>query len=446
MTIIKYELNYLPVLKIYLWFTLISMNLRAFIKTPTALLEIILWGYLLTLALIYISSISYREKILNSQSYVFILFIVYLALHFIFTYIIRVNATDLAFYNILFLHFYELQLSIVVYFLALIFIPCIKKINEIELLLLLLLKISIIYTIVEFVLSHSGFRYIYEWLNYHSLSFYVEPEGSVGGRGIRFGFWRPLGITGGTQILGILHVISTIYMVKHKQLFWAGLSILALILSTSFTAYLVFSILSIIYLFYNRQYFLLLLLILLGVSVIIAGVIRYEYISLYVNNYDYTRLDHALDSVYGFAASFSTTIDPFTYQLIDDGPFQTVTRYFSNNPLELLLGTGPSYYNDGFLIKLDSDYIDQFAFLTSDFYFLSYFYEYGIVGSLLLLSVFFITPLLRINKENQFDAYVLISFALSTAHYPIHTAKVCFIYIAFSIFKFYLYTDKNEKY
>ena len=78
MTIIRYELNYLPVLKIYLWFTLISMNLRAFIKTPTALLEIILWGYLLTLALIYISSISYREKILNSQSYVFILFIVYL--------------------------------------------------------------------------------------------------------------------------------------------------------------------------------------------------------------------------------------------------------------------------------------------------------------------------------------------------------------------------------
>jgi len=208
MTTIKYELNYFPALKLFLWFTLISINLRAFAQIPIALFEIMLWGYLLTLALIYISSISYKEKIFNSQSYIFILFITYLALHFISTYIIRVNAADLEFYNVLFLHFYELQLSIVVYFLALIFIPCAKKVNEIEGLLLLLLKISIVYTIIEFIISHLGFRFIYEWLNNHSLSFHAEPDHVIGGRGTRLGFWRPLGLTGGTQILGILHIIS----------------------------------------------------------------------------------------------------------------------------------------------------------------------------------------------------------------------------------------------
>lgn len=446
MTTIKYELNYFPVLKLFLWFTLISVNLRAFAQIPIALFEIMLWGYLLTLALIYISSISYKEKIFNSQSYIFILFITYLALHFISTYIIRVNTTDLEFYNVLFLHFYELQLSIVVYFLALIFIPCAKKVNEIEGLLLLLLKISIVYTIIEFIISHLGFRFIYEWLNNHSLSFHAEPDHVVGGRGTRFGFWRPLGLAGGTQILGILHIISTIYMIKYKQLIWAALSILALILTTSFTAYLVFSILATIYLFYNKQYLLLSLFVFTGLSIILAGVIRYEYITLYVNDDDYTRLDRGLDSIYGFFLLFNNTLDPTTYYYVNDGPFEIVTKYFKNNPLELLLGTGLSYFNQGFLMNLNSDYANQFAYLTSDFHFLSYFYEYGIVGSLLLLSVFLIIPLYRINKTNQFDAYILMAFAFSTVHYPIHTTKVFFIYIAFSIFKFYLYTDKNEKY
>ena len=235
-------------------------------------------------------------------------------------------------------------------------------------------------------------------------------------------------------------------MIKHKQLIWAALSILALIFTTSFTAYLVFSILATIYLFYNKQYLLLSLFVFTGLSIILAGVIRYEYITLYVNDDDYTRLDRGLDSIYGFFLLFNNTLDPTTYYYVNDGPFEIVTKYFKNNPLELLLGTGLSYFNQGFLMNLNSDYANQFAYLTSDFHFLSYFYEYGIVGSLLLLSVFLIIPLYRINKTNQFDAYILMAFAFSTAHYPIHTTKVCFIYIAFSIFKFYLYTDKNEKY
>ena len=249
----SYHFNYYNTLKITFVFLLFSIISKSVFKTPFVIIEFILLSLLLAISLIYASQ---HLKINRVSSSLFIVFLSYILLHTLSAIFSRPFVFDIPFSSTLQFSLSEFRLSTISYFLPLIFIPLVNiDHDKFENFIIIIIKLSIGYTIVEQILSLLGMRSSFE-------AFYassgIVSDNQIGAKSL--GLYRIWGVVGSPQLLGVFHLFTLIYMLHKKNRFWALLSIAAVILSTSKTAYVILLIVGILYLLYNKKYLLLLIL------------------------------------------------------------------------------------------------------------------------------------------------------------------------------------------
>ena len=93
----------------------------------------------------------------------------------------------------------------------------------------------------------------------------------------------------------------------------------------------------------------------------------------------------------------------------------------------------------------DISTLEQFYMgLSSDFYILTYFEQYGIFGTLFLSLIYFIYPIILLFKKHSYILYIPITFYLATFHYPPQLSKVVMIFVGLSIWLIYFQKDNNK--
>ena len=437
MIITDYRMNYTNFLKFTIIVVFFGIFTRTFAKVPAAIIEYSLLTAALTFAVIYISE---RLSKHQANSIIFYLFAIYLFSHLIAACILRPIEADLPFYQIVFANMREFAISTLGYFLPLLFLPLrhydSKKIDDF---MCLLIKISIIYTILEQILSLGGFRHVFEQM--YKNAGLVQPQ-NVASKSL--GFYRVWGSVGSPQLLGIFNIIGFFYLISNKQKNWAILSIIALILSTSKTAYFIFLILFVIYLFYKRYY--LTVISILAISLVAAyfAMVFLDHMED-IQSDDYQMAQHFIGSIRGYFILFDQSIDYKNFRH-DDGPFTRMMMYFHHNPLQLIFGKGMTYatidLEDAF--DISSTPMLQYRYLSSDFYFLTFFEQYGIVGMLLLTIVYLIYPLIMLKKKFDLSYFIPLTFFFSILHYPPQISKIIMVFVGYRIWKMYL-TERKEQ-
>ena len=427
MTTIK--INYLNFLKFSFGFILIGNLARSFSKTPSSIFEILVISLLLIATIIYISE---NIKLKFNKSIFFYIFLLYLLLHTLSASIYRPFELEGSFYEIFFYNLSEFRLSTLGYFLPLIFIPLVNKnIENFEKYFILGLKFAIIYTLIEQILSLIGLRSAFE--SFYSNSGVVSSN-LIGVKS--FGMYRVWGLIGSPQLLGIFHLVSLIYLLNRKEYFWSTLCIVAILFSTSKTAYLLLIIYSLIYLIQKKQYLLLIFSLLIFSSISISMIYSYQYLTEMNLTEDYPNFMKFAGSIHGyFLLAFNYAEISAPERFIAGGPLHQFIIYYENSLIELIFGKGITYsiYQD-----TSSLIIAPYHYLTSDYYILTFIDQYGIFGLLLLSIIFFVIPLKGIFSSNNLIYAIPLIFYLAMFHYPPQISKLMMIVISFSIYSIYL--------
>ena len=167
---------------------------------------------------------------------------------------------------------------------------------------------------------------------------------------------------------------------------------------------------------------------------------------------DYLFVQKFVGSIKGYFLLIANELDYETGYKIgavytnQTGPLINIYSYFSQNPLEIFFGKGITYsfMNQSDLqfspfgqSNLNNDSLFYMG-LSSDFYILTYFEQYGIFGTLFLTIIYLIYPLLLLIKKHCFMLYIPIIFYLSTFHYPPQISKIIMIFVALSIWYIYM--------
>ena len=246
----KYKFDYTNLFLVTSGVIFFGMISRSIAKAPAALVEYLLIFLLLFFAIIHIAQ-SLREQ--NDRSIIVYSFLIYLLLHSLASIIFRPFIVDTTLYNVFFFALSEFRVSTLGYFLPLLFLPMAFEQNDkVRKFLIVLLKISILYTFLEQALSIMGYRSIFETF-YKSAG--IVSDNLIGRKS--FGMYRVWGFTGSPQLLGIFHIYALVIMYINKDRLWTVLSILGVIASTSKTAYIVLVFLGILYLLYNKHYLII---------------------------------------------------------------------------------------------------------------------------------------------------------------------------------------------
>ena len=423
------NINYLNFLKFGFGFILVGNLARSISRVPSSIFEILIITLLLIITLIYISE---NIKINYDHSTYFYLFLIYLMIHTLFATIYRPFELDGSFYEIFFYNISEFRLSTIGYFLPLVFIPLLKtSLDKFEKYFIIGLKFAILYTIFEQVSSILGLRSFFE-LFYSNSG--VVSSNLIGVKS--FGMYRIWGLIGSPQLLGIFHLISLIYLLNKKEYLWSSLCIVAILFSTSKTAYLLLIIYSLIYLIQRNQYLLLIFALLVFTSISMSMMYFYQYLIEMNLTEDYPNFIKFTGSIHGYfllALNYAEVSAPERF--IEGGPLHRFMIYFSANPLELIFGKGITYsiYQD-----TSSLIIAPYHYLTSDYYILTFIDQYGIIGLGLLSIVFLFIPGKRVFISNNLIHAVPIIIFLSMFHYPPQISKLMMIVVSYAIYNIYL--------
>ena len=217
-------------------------------------------------------------------------------------------------YSFILAGMYEFKLESFAYFFPLIYFM-IRKNNQynFESFLIVLLKITIIYTIFEQILSQLGFREIF--LSYmRGVIYEIHNAYST-----RLGMYRVFGLIGSPHIVGILHVIGFVYMFYRRDKIWMLLSLIAVIFSTSITAYGVLIAIFGLYLIYTKQYLIIFFLLLLSIIIGIFMYQRLDYILSIHHLAEYADahpFDLFVHQIYGYFKLIANVIDPINYYVL----------------------------------------------------------------------------------------------------------------------------------
>ena len=451
MTITNYKIDYLNLLVISSIYIFFGNLFRSVSKTGGSLIEYLLVFIILSISILSLSD-SVRKQ--DNKALLFYFFITYLILHSIVALAYRPINLNVSFYEVFYYIFNEFRISTLGYLLPFIFLPlAIKDHEKFIKILIVLAKISIVYTILEQVLSLSGFRSFFEAAYSKSgvvHSYYIDRKS--------LGMYRIFSLIGVPQLLGVFHIFTLILMLHAKQNYWAGLSFLAVIFSTSKTAYFVFLFLLLVYLLYKKHYLFIIISSLLLFFVANETVKFVEHLK-YIYSDDYIILQGFVNSIQGFTLVTTETVNYVTYDSIKDGilteekyavyysnvgPLSTFMEYFTNEPLQLFFGKGITY---SFMPKsLIPSYFEEFIALGSDYYILMFVEQYGLLGFILFTIIFFVYPIYDIFYKKGIFGYILIAFYLSTIHYPPQVSKLMMILVAYAIWQIYLSnSSKYEK-
>ena len=429
----NYFINYYNLLKITMSFLLVGIIAKSITKSPSVIIEIFLLGSLLFFSLIHASQ---EFKLKKTSTLLFFIFLLYLLIHSFSATIIRPFATQLPFFDILLFNILEFRLSTLSYFLPLVFIPLASSnIEKFEKFLVLILKISIIYTIFEQLLSMLGLRGLFE-------SFYsnagIVSDIQIGAKS--FGIYRVWGLVGSPQLLGVFHIMTLFYMIYKNDKYWSILSLVAVLFSTSKTAYLIMIVISLLYLFYKKQYVILILSLILF-TIVSAIAFNFYFYLLETMSDSFPYYQKFMGSIIGFFTLISYAEEVSSpVGFIEGGPLPELIYYFSHNPLEIFFGKGLTY---SFRPETTSTYdLSNYEYLTSDYYILTFFDQYGIFGSFLLIYVFFLYPITKLLINGDSIYFVPIIFFLSMFHYPPHLPKFMMMVAAYPLYKLFLYEKK----
>lgn len=447
MNITKYKFDYTNLFLVTSGIIFFGMISRSIAKVPAALTEYLLIFLLLFFAIIYIAQ-SLREQ--NDRSFIVYSFLIYLMFHSLASIIFRPFMTDATLYEVFFFTLSEFRVSTLGYFLPLLFLPLAIDQNErVKRFLIVLLKISIIYTFIEQFLSIMGYRSLFE-------TFY-ESAGVVSDnlRGRKsFGMYRVWGFTGSPQLLGVFHIYALVIMYINREKLWVILSIIGVFASTSKTAYMILVLLGLLYLIQNKNYLTIMFTALIFFATIFQVNEFYNYLR-HEEIQDYYAFQSFVQSIKGYFVLTNNIIVYDSVELIrdgktitrdfsffvEDGPFVNFYNYFTNNPMEIIFGKGITY---SFMNKsmLPVEFLPYMA-TGSDFYILIFLEQYGLVGFIFLLLVFLIYPIYALFKFGNFHSFVLITFFFATLHYPPNVPKMMMLVVAYSIYNLYL-VKKNQ--
>jgi len=410
--------------------------LRGYAGTIYGVFEFLFILLVLTLSILYFAD-KYKMDNFNYYSYFYLFFLFYLISHLLIAIIARYLTYDVSLYSFILAGLYEFKIASFAYFFPFIYFM-INKDNQykFENFLIFLLKISIIYTIIEQVLSLVGFREIF-LMYMQGVIYEIHNAYST-----RLGMYRPFGLVGSPHILGVLHVIGLIYMFYRKDRIWMLLSFIAVIFSTSITAYAVLLVLFGLYLIYTKQYLIIFVSILLALILGIYMYQRLDYILGIQHLAEYADahpFDHFMLQIYGYYELIVNVIDPVTYVRVESGPLSLVANYYTQNPEELIFGKGMMYtfetrHYDLVQIYNYEIFTDKYTQESSDFYILNFFEQFGIIGILLLILNFFIFPYFKMNMHNIHHVLILNAFIISTLHYSPAESPILMVFVAYSIY------------
>ncbi|MDA7841225.1 hypothetical protein N9A38_00320 [Gammaproteobacteria bacterium] len=432
---------------------LFGILLKIFDKRPYVIFETALLLFGLLFALIYIAENTVK---LTNRSKFFILFLIYLFVYNLSAAFIRTFDIHISIFDSLLFGIQEFRLSTVGYFLPLLFLPLASyEKDKIIAKFLLLAKIAIVYTIFEQFVSTSGYRTFFESIYFNSG---VVTSNQIGIKS--FGIYRIWGLIGSPQILGIFHIMTLALMLHSKQKLWAYLSLLCIFLSTSKTAILVLVLLSFLYLIVKRKY---LLFFLISIMLTLLAFWLYninEYLVSSMSS-DYFYLQKFVGSIQGYFILISNTLDYHpglnggdgVVHVNQAGPLMRVYHYFSENPLEVFFGKGITFsfmqsdqlMETVFGNKDIKDANQLYVSLSSDFYILTYFEQYGIFGTLFLSLMYFIYPVILLFKKHSYILYIPISFYIATFHYPPQISKIIMLFLALSVWLIYFQNNNKSK-
>lgn len=430
----NYYFNYYNALKITISFLLIGILAKSFVKPPSVLLEFILLASLLFISLIYAAK---NYKIESTSCLFFIFFLLYILSHTITASLIRPFTADVSFFQVLQFNMLEFRLSTISYFLPILFFPLAQNnIEKFETYFVYILKISIAYTFFEQFFSLIGYRTFFEHLYSNSG---IVTENQIGAKS--FGLYRIWGLVGSPQLLGVFHLMTIFFMLHRREHLWAFLSVIAVILSTSKTAYLILFIVSILYIIHLKRYALALLTLIILSLITILSFNFYFFLIDSMTADSYPAFTNFIGSIIGYETLlFNVEEESAPGLFISGGPLITLVSYFMQNPLEIILGKGLTYsFTQEFIVQSE---LSNYLYLTSDFYILSFFEQYGVVGILILSYIFLIYPLIKIFHKKNVIYFIPIVFFLSMFHYPPHIPKLIMLLASYPLWKLYFYGNK----
>tara|TARA_X000000368_G_C23057766_1_gene724829 strand:+ start:6590 stop:7942 length:1353 start_codon:yes stop_codon:yes gene_type:complete len=444
----RYQFNYtnfFALTSVVIFFGIIT---RSIAKTPAALMEYLMIFLLLFFSIIYIAQ-SLREQ--NDRAIIVYIFLIYLLLHSLVSIVTRPFFVDSTLYEVFFFTLSEFRVSTLGYFLPLLFLPLVvSEAEKIKRVLLILIKISIAYTLLEQIISLLGFRSLFETFYYSSG---IVHEYYIGRKS--FGLYRIWGFAGAPQLLGVFHIYTLIIMYIYKDKLWSILSVMAIIASTSKTAYLILILLAILYLIYNKHYLTILFAFVLFFLTVFQVNEFYNYLE-HEEIQDYQAFRSFVQSIKGYfiltnnnivtdsieiVRNGKTEIRDFQF-FVKDGPLIETYNYFLNNPIAMVFGKGITY---SFMHRefLPSAFIPYSA-QGSDFYFLTFIEQYGLIGFISMMFLFLIYPLYALFIRGNYHSFVLITFFLATLHYPPNVPKMMMLLVAYSIYKLYFINGKAQ--
>lgn len=440
MTTINYYINQTNLLKLTISFLLIGIIGRSIAKTPTAAIELLLLTFLLISAIIYIAE---NYSISKRRTLFFSLFLSYLILHVLTVLIWRPFELNVPFFDAFYFIFSEFRISVMVYLLPLAFIPIeYSDIEKFERFLILILKIAIAYTILEQILSLGGLRESFAEF-YSNAGIVTVGAGAPEITVKRFGLYRVWGLVGSPQLLGVFHIISLLFMLQKKETFWATASFIAIIFSTSKTAYLLLIIVGFLFLLQKRHFLSLIFFVIFTLFVSFGLWEFYLYLDDMNKIHLYPELYQFVGSIEGYFQLISYRKDPDDLFFVSGGALNSLTTYFQQNPLDLILGRGVTYSFMNIDALAQTPFI-SYDYLTSEFYFLSFFEQYGIIGILLLLIVFIYYPLKEILiSKNNYYPYIPLIVLLSMLHYSPIVSKLMMIFTSYALWSIYFKKKEN---
>ena len=424
----------------------VHVILRAFLGSFYGLIELLFLSILFVLSLLYYVD---RKKYfqLDYSGYFYLSFLAYLIMHMLIATITRSFEYDVRAYSFILVGLYEFKNSSITFLFPLLYFFINNNNQEkFEYFLIFVLKIAIIYTIFEQVVSLLGYRDFF--ITYMQGVIHEIPNAYS----TRLGMYRPFGLIGSPHMLGILHVIGVIYMFHYKQYKWSILGLLAVFMSTSTTAYGVMIAVTGLYLIYSKKYLLAGIGALLSVVFIFIVLNRLEYVFSMVHLDEYSDLssfDLFVHQIYGYYLLISNIIDPVSHMTLNTGPLSLVISYFSENPLNILFGKGMMYemsirHYDLVQIHNYGVFAKEFALKNSDFYILNFIEQFGGLGTILLITIFFIIPIKKIYSYNIHHVLVLNAFLIATLHYAPTNFFILMMLVGYSIYSLYFKGEQNR--
>ena len=424
----------------------VHVILRSFMGSFYGLIELLFLSILFILSLLYYVD---RKKYfqLDYSGYFYLSFLAYLIMHMIIATITRSFEYDVRVYSFILAGLYEFKNSSITFLFPLLYFFINNNNKEkFEYFLIFVLKIAIIYTIFEQVVSLLGYR-----------SFFIAYMDGIiysihNAYSTRLGMYRPFGLTGNPHILGVLHIIGVIYMFYYKQYKWSILGLLAVFISTSITAYGTMIAIIGLYLLYSKKYSLVIIGALLGIIFIFIMLNRLEYVlsMVHLNEYaDLSSFDLFVHQIYGFFLLISNIVDPVSNIAQSTGPLSLIISYFSENPENILLGKGMMYlmemrHYDLVQIHNYGIFAKEFAITSSDFYILNFIEQFGVLGAMFLITIFFIIPIKKMHAYNMHHVLVLNTFLIATLHYAPTNFFILMMFIGYSVYSLYFKGEQNR--